>query len=337
LSIQPRPLLSIVVPVYNEEEVLPDFHQRLSTVLASINMDSEIVYINDGSQDKTLSLLEALHAEHDNVALLDLSRNFGKEVALTAGLHHATGDAVVVIDADLQDPPELMPQMIQEWHNGYDVVYAKRSHRQGESMVKKATAHAFYRIMRKISHVKIPEDTGDYRLLSRRAVDAVNKLCEQHRFMKGLFSWIGYRQKAILYQRDARLAGESKWNYWHLWNFALEGITSFTIVPLRFATYLGLFTALGSFIYGLYFLIRTLIVGNPVPGYPSLIIIILFLGGIQLMSTGILGEYIGRIFTETKQRPLYFVNQHRPRRAEKSKNVNDLHESFNHADNKNSE
>ena len=311
----PRALLSIVVPVYNEEEVLPEFHRRLSPVLAALEMDSEIVYINDGSQDKTLALLETLYSEHENIALVDLSRNFGKEVALTAGLHHSNGDAVVVIDADLQDPPELIPQMVEEWRNGFDVVYAKRVHRQGESIVKKATAHAFYRIMGKISHVKIPKDTGDYRLLSRRAVEAVNRLTEQHRFMKGLFSWIGYRQKAILYQRDARLAGETKWNYWRLWNFALEGITSFTIVPLRVATYLGLVTALGAFGYGLYIIIRTLIIGNPVPGYPSLIVIILFLGGVQLMSTGILGEYIGRIFTETKQRPLYFVNDYQPRRV----------------------
>jgi len=313
---QPASEISIVVPVYNEQEVLPDFHQRLSVVLNTLSFASEIIYVNDGSQDDTLAIIESLYRDDHRVAVVDLSRNFGKEIALTAGLHKARGDAVVVIDADLQDPPELIPELINEWHNGYDVVYAKRSRREGESFIKKATAHGFYRIMQRMGHVKLPEDTGDFRLLSRRAVDALNTLTEHHRFMKGLFTWIGYKQKAVLYERDPRQAGQTKWNYWRLWNFAIEGITSFTIAPLKFASYSGLIVALGALSYGIYFLVRTLLYGNPVPGYPSLIVIILFLGGVQLMFIGILGEYIGRIFTETKRRPLYFLNQYLPPRAE---------------------
>jgi glycosyltransferase involved in cell wall biosynthesis len=308
--------ISIVVPVYNEQEVLPEFHRRLTAVLAELPIDSEIIYINDGSEDNTYSLLAELHTNDQQVSLIDLSRNFGKEIAMTAGLHKASGDAVIVIDADLQDPPELIPLFIDEWQKGYDVVYAKRSRRGGESLLKKSTAYLFYRVMQRLSRVRLPEDTGDYRLLSRRAVEALNSLPEHHRFMKGLFTWIGFRQKAVMYERDPRHAGTTKWNYWRLWNFALEGITSFTIAPLKFATYIGLLTAFGAFSYGLYFLIITLLYGNPVPGYPSLIVIILFLGGVQLTFIGILGEYIGRIFTETKQRPLYFINEYLPRRSD---------------------
>lgn len=314
MSSQAASLISIVVPAYNEQEVLTDFHLRLSAVLDTLPIACEIIYVNDGSQDNTLTIIDSLYQEDNRVALVDMSRNFGKEIALTAGLHKAQGDAVVVIDADLQDPPELIPELIREWQNGYDVVYAKRSRREGESFIKKATAHGFYRIMQRMGHVKLPEDTGDFRLLSRRAVDALNTLTEHHRFMKGLFTWIGYKQKAVLYERDPRHAGQTKWNYWRLWNFAIEGITSFTIAPLKFASYSGLVIALGAMAYGIYFLIRTLLYGNPVPGYPSLIVIILFLGGVQLMFIGILGEYIGRIFTETKRRPLYFLNQYLPRR-----------------------
>lgn len=317
-----RLLISVVVPAYNEQEVLPEFHQRLSRVLDELatHYDHEVIYINDGSSDNTLELMNSLYEQNENISLVDLSRNFGKEIALTAGLHKAQGDAVIIIDADLQDPPELIPQLITEWHNNYDVVYAKRQQRDGESVFKKVSAHLFYRIMSRLGQVKLPEDTGDYRLLSRRALDALNTLTEQHRFMKGLFTWIGYSQKAVYYQRDARHSGSSKWNYWHLWNLAIEGITSFTAAPLKFASYIGFITALIAISYGLYIIARTVIYGNPVEGYPSLIVIILFLGGIQLMSIGILGEYIGRIFTETKQRPLYFLNDYKPRRASKKIN-----------------
>lgn len=310
-------LLSVVVPAYNEQEVLPAFHQRLSAVLDTLPIAAEIIYVNDGSQDSTLELLHRLHEQDERVALVDLSRNFGKEIALSAGLHQVSGDAVVVIDADLQDPPELIPEFLRCWQEGYDVVYAQRTRREGETWFKKATASAFYRLMQRVGSVKLPQDTGDYRLLSRRAVEALNTLDEQHRFMKGLFAWIGFRQKALPYERDARFAGDTKWNYWKLWNFAIEGITSFTIAPLKFATYLGLLTAFGAFVYAIYTVIKTLIFGNPVPGYPSIIVIMLFLGGVQLMAIGVLGEYIGRIFTETKRRPLYFLNEYLPPRADR--------------------
>jgi glycosyltransferase involved in cell wall biosynthesis len=263
-----------------------------------------------------MELLQELHRSDERVAVIDLSRNFGKEVAMSAGLDHAKGDAVVIIDADLQDPPELITQFIAEWQKGYDVVYAKRLQRKGETLLKKGTAHLFYRVMQKLSDFPIPEDTGDYRLMSRRAVDALCQLSERHRFMKGLFAWIGYKQKAVLYNRDERYAGETKWNYLKLWNFAIEGITSFTIVPLKFASYVGVVIALLAFLYGIYMVIDTLLHGNPVPGYPSLIVIVLFLGGVQLAAIGVLGEYVGRIFTESKRRPLYFVQENLPRRRD---------------------
>ena len=314
LAAQPR-LLSIVIPVYNENEGLPEFHRRLAAAIATLPYDIEIIYVNDGSTDATLEALESLYDRDSRVAIVDLSRNFGKETALTAGLHHALGDAVTVIDADLQDPPEVIPQLVAEWERGYDVVYAQREHRNGESMLKKISATGFYRFMHRLGRVRLPLDTGDFRLLSRRAVNAVNAFKEQHRFMKGLFAWIGYRQKAVLYNRAPRHAGKTKWKYWRLWNLALEGITSFTTAPLKFSTYIGLITAAGAFAYGAFIVVRTLAHGNPVPGYPSLIVIILFLGGVQLMAIGVLGEYIGRIFNETKNRPLYFVNDYKPRRA----------------------
>ena len=312
LNAERQQLVSIVVPAFNEEAVLSDFHQSITRVLPGLPFDFEIIYINDGSSDNTLEIIRKLRQSDERVTLIDLSRNFGKEIALTAGLHKAAGDAVVVIDADLQDPPELIPELINEWQNGYDVVYAQRTHRKGESLLKRTTAHFFYRIIQRISRISIPEDTGDFRILSRRAVNALNTLSEQHRFMKGLFAWIGYRQKAVHYQRNPRHAGETKWNYWRLWNFALDGITSFTIAPLKISTYLGLLTAAGAFAYGIYMLIDTLMHGNPVPGYPSLVVIILILGGVQLVAIGILGEYLGRIFNETKRRPLYFVNEYLP-------------------------
>jgi len=308
------PLLSIIVPVYNEQDVLHAFHERLTAALADIRYAIEVVYINDGSTDSSLDLLNELYESDPYVTLVDLSRNFGKEIAMTAGLHKAQGDAVIVIDADLQDPPEFIPQLISEWENGYDVVYARRSQRKGETWLKKASAASFYRIIQRLSKVRIPQDTGDFRLLSRRAVEALNTLPEQHRFMKGLFAWIGYKQKAVYYDRDPRFAGQTKWNYWKLWNFAIEGITSFTTAPLKFATYIGFIAAFAAFVYGSYIVVRTLIFGNPVPGYPSLIVIILFLGGVQLMAIGVVGEYVGRIFTETKHRPLYFLNDYKPRR-----------------------
>ena len=311
-----QPLFSVIVPAYNEEEVIGEFHSRLSAVLDALPLDAEILYVNDGSRDGTMELLDGLHQSDERVAVIDLSRNFGKEVAMSAGLDHARGDAVVIIDADLQDPPELITQFVEEWQQGYDVVYAKRMHRKGETLLKKGTAHLFYRVMQRLSDFPIPEDTGDYRLMSRRAVDALCQLTERHRFMKGLFAWIGYKQKAVLYNRDERYAGETKWNYLKLWNFAIEGITSFSNLPLKFASYVGGAIAMLAFLYGTYMIIETLLHGNPVPGYPSLIVIVLFLGGVQLAAIGVLGEYVGRIFTESKRRPLYFVQEYRQRRRD---------------------
>lgn len=307
-------LISIVVPAYNEQEVLGEFHRRLVAVLDPLPLRREIVYVNDGSTDTTLLVMNTLREADRSVCVIDLSRNFGKEIALTAGLDHALGAAAIVIDADLQDPPELIPELLEHWQRGCDVVYAKRLARHGESAFKRATAFLFYRVMQSMGRVKIPEDTGDFRLLSRRALDSLKTLREQHRFMKGLFTWIGYKQQSVPYQRDSRFAGETKWNYWRLWNFALEGITSFTIAPLRISTYLGLLTAAGAFFYGAYMVVKTLLYGNDVPGYPSLMTVMLFIGGVQMTAIGILGEYVGRIFNETKHRPLYLLNSHAPSR-----------------------
>ena len=304
--------LSVVVPAFNEQEVLSEFHGRLTGVLDRIDAACEIVYVNDGSSDRTLAIMHGLRAADGRVAIIDLSRNFGKEIAMTAGLDHARGDAVVVIDADLQDPPELIPQLIAEWRNGFDVVYAKRTVRNGDSPMKKLTAAGFYRVIGNVSRVHIPADTGDYRLLSRRAVDALKQLREQHRFMKGLFAWIGFPQKAVLYRRDPRFAGVGKFNYWRLWNFAIEGITSFTITPLKMATYVGMLVALFAFCYAAWIVYKTMMYGEPVQGYPSIMVTVLFIGGMQLLCIGIMGEYLGRLFNESKRRPLYLLNTYEP-------------------------
>jgi polyisoprenyl-phosphate glycosyltransferase len=304
--------ISVIVPAYNEQEVLQEFHNRLSAVLNSLDLDAEVIYINDGSKDKTIDVLYELKASDPRIGIINLSRNFGKEIAMSAGLDKAAGDAVVVIDADLQDPPELIPELVSKWRNGYDVVYARRTIREGETALKKLTSYSFYRIMRRFSQVDIPEDTGDFRILSRRALDALKELREQHRFMKGLFSWIGYNQTHILYKRDPRYAGQTKWNYWKLWNFALEGITSFTIAPLKVASYTGLLVALISFFAAIFVVFKTLIYGDPVHGYPSLMVVILFFGGVQLISLGVIGEYLGRTYDEVKRRPLYLVKEYAP-------------------------
>lgn len=310
------PLLSVVVPAYNEEAVLEQFHARLSALFDSLpQYRCEMVFVNDGSRDRTQALVDELCVKDARVATIHLSRNFGKEIAMTAGFDHVSGDVVAVIDADLQDPPELIRDMLQEWENGYDVIYAKRTRRDGESWLKKATAAAFYRTMGQLSgRVRIPPDTGDFRLMSRRALDALLQLREQHRFMKGLFAWVGFKTRAIEYRRDARAAGVSKFNYWKLWNFALEGITAFSIAPLKVATYLGLLTALFAFSFGGWIIVKTLLWGEPVQGYPTLMVTMLFIGGVQLFFTGVLGEYLGRIFNETKRRPLYFTQEVRPSR-----------------------
>ena len=302
-------LISIVVPAYNEADGIAEFNRRLSDVRVRLLERSEVIYVNDGSRDETFAILRLLRERDPTISIVNLSRNFGKEIALTAGLDHSRGDAVIVIDADLQDPPELIPTLIKRWREDEaDVVFARRCSRAGESWFKKATAYGFYRVINALSRHTVPVDTGDFRLLSRRAVDAVTMFRERHRFMKGLFAWIGFRQVAVPYERDRRLAGATKLNYLRLWNLSLEGITSFSIAPLKVATYIGLFTASVAVLYGTYIIGLTILFGNPVAGYPSLLVIILFLGGIQLLSLGIIGEYVGRVFNETKHRPLYLVD-----------------------------
>jgi glycosyltransferase involved in cell wall biosynthesis len=305
-------LISVVVPAYNEEDVITEFHRRLIAVAETQPFAVEIVYIDDGSTDNTSVLMDDMAGADERVTVLELSRNFGKEIALTAGLDHAAGDAVIVIDADLQDPPELIPDLVSKWQEGYEVVYAQRVRRDGETWLKRWTASRFYQIIQHMGRVSIPKDTGDFRLMSRKALDALLQLREQHRFMKGLFAWIGLPQVALPYVRDPRFAGETKWNYWKLWNFALEGITSFTVAPLKLASYIGLITAVGAFGYGLVIIIKTLMMGVDTPGYASLMVVVLFLGGIQLMALGVIGEYLGRTFNEVKRRPLYIVGAYRP-------------------------
>ena len=307
--------VTVVVPAYNEGEGLRAFHARLVAVLDQIDLVSEVLYVDDGSVDDTWAVMESLRAADPRVATLKLSRNFGKELALTAGLDHVESDAAIVIDADLQDPPELIPEFVRGWREGYDIVYGTRSSRAGESALKKFTSAAFYRLMERVSATPMPRDTGDFRLLSRRALDALKRVRERQRFMKGLFAWVGFRQKAVIYERDPRFAGASKFNYWRLWNFAIEGITSFSGAPLKIATYVGVLTALLAFVFGAFILGKAMIYGDPVHGYPSLMLVVLFLGGVQLMALGMIGEYLGRLYMEVKQRPLYLIETHQTARS----------------------
>lgn len=306
------PSIDIIVPVFNEQDVIPLFKKRIQAVMQSCDIQWRVIFVDDGSSDESLAVMKSIHESNGQFGYLSLSRNFGKEYAVTAGLDHASADAAVVIDVDLQDPPELIPDMVAEWHAGFDVVYATRKARHGESMAKKATANMFYRIINSMSKIDIPKDTGDYRLMSRRAYLAVNKLRERNRFMKGLFAWVGYKQKQLYFEREPRAAGETKWNYSKLWRFALDGITSFSYMPLRFATWIGMTVAIFAFIFGTIIIAKTLVLGNDVPGYPSLMVVVLFLGGIQLTALGIIGEYLGRMFNESKQRPLYLIDEYQP-------------------------
>lgn len=303
--------LGVVIAAYNESAALPAMHARLVGVLDGIGLPAQVVYVDDGSRDDTWQVMLGLAAADPRVRLLRLSRNFGKELALTAGLDHVDADAVVVLDADGQDPPELLPQFVARWREGHDVVYGTRASREGESWLKKATARAFYRVMNRVSDTPVPADTGDFRLMSRRVVLALRGMRERQRFMKGLFAWVGYPSSSIVYQREARIAGRSKFNYWRLWNFALEGITGFSTAPLRVATYLGLGTAVLAFAYGIWIIIKTIAWGESVQGWPSMMAVVLFLGGVQLMALGVIGEYLGRLYLEAKQRPLYLVQEWR--------------------------
>lgn len=304
------PELSVVVPCFNEEESLPELYARLRSVCEGCTDRFEIVFVDDGSSDATWARICALITEAATVVGVKLSRNHGHQLALSAGLSVALGERILIIDADLQDPPELIPELVAVWRQGFDMVYAQRRARDGETWLKKATSAGFYRFMQRIDgKVKLPPNVGDFRLMSRRAVNALLRLREQHRFMKGLFAWIGFPSEAVLYDRAPRHAGSSSWNYWKLWNFAIEGITSFTAAPLKVATYCGLLVALGAVVFGAQLILRTLVFGNSVPGYSSLMVVILFLGGFQLVTIGVIGEYLGRIFNESKNRPLYLIER----------------------------
>jgi glycosyltransferase involved in cell wall biosynthesis len=301
--------LSVVVPMYNEAQGVETFFSALLPVLEPLEMDLEIVCVNDGSRDGTLARLRDAAVADRRIRIVDLARNFGKENALTAGLDHCTGDAIVFVDADLQDPPELIPRFVTRWREGYDVVYGVRSSRAADTPLKRFTAGAFYRVFNLVSRVPIPEQTGDFRLIDRRVADALRRLPERNRFMKGLFAWVGFRQVGIHYERPARARGESSWSLWKLWNFALDGITGFTTAPLRIWSYVGALVALAAFAYGTFLILYTLVTGGDVPGFASLMIAVLFLGGIQLISLGVLGEYLGRLYQESKGRPLYLVDR----------------------------
>ncbi|MDR2173505.1 MAG: glycosyltransferase family 2 protein [Burkholderiales bacterium] len=303
------PTLSVVVPMYNETANVLALYDRLRAVLEATGERWELIFVNDGSRDETLAALTALHQRDVHVRVIDLARNFGKEVALSAGLDHASGEAIIPIDADLQDPPELIPELLRCWKDGAEVVNATRRSRDGEGWVKKTTANMFYYVLEKMTRIPIPRNTGDFRLISRPALQVLQRMPERSRFMKGMFAWVGFRQATVLFDRAPRHAGATKWNYWRLWNLALEGITSFSSLPLRVWSYLGLGVATFAFLYMVFLMIRTLIFGIDVPGYASLMVVVLFIGGIQLIGLGVLGEYLARIFEEVKARPLYVVRE----------------------------
>ncbi|MCF7506694.1 MULTISPECIES: glycosyltransferase family 2 protein [Vibrio] len=306
-QINPAVSLSIIVPFYDEQEVLEEFHSRLTKVLDSSPITSEIIYVDDGSKDNSLDLVSSFTSINSSISVIGLSRNFGKESAMSAGLEHCRGQAVILLDADLQDPPELIPQMVAKWREGFDVVNMQRSQRDGETWFKKFSAASFYKVMNMAAKIDVPENVGDFRLLSREVVDHINQLPERNRYMKGIFSWPGFRQATIQFKRDARFCGETKWNYLKLVGLAMDGITSFSIRPLRIATVLGGLVALTAFLYGMVIVFKTMMFGEPITGYPSMMVVQLALGGIQLLSIGLMGEYIGRIFIETKNRPLYLI------------------------------
>lgn len=310
---EPRVELSLLVPVMNEEEAIPTFLERVVPLLEALEDPAarsfEILFIDDGSRDATLAIVRAASARDPRVGGLSLSRNFGKEAALSAGLDHAHGQAVIPIDVDLQDPPEVIGDMLAKWREGNDIVYGVRTNRQTDSLPKRLTADLFYRAHNRLSHDKIPEHAGDFRLLDRKVVEIIKKMPERNRFMKGLFAWTGFRQAAVEYERVERTQGSTKFNYWKLWTLALDGITSASTVPLRVWSYLGGLIALGTLAYAVFIIVKTMVTGVDVPGYASLMVAVLFFGSVQLISLGILGEYIGRILREVKGRPIYVVSE----------------------------
>ena len=288
--------LSIIVPMYNEEHVLRTFFDRITPVVESLDLECELIFVDDGSTDSSVEIVREQHAKDRRIKLVSFSRNFGKENALTAGLDHATGDVVIPIDADLQDPPELIAKFVAKWREGYEVVYGVRSKRDQDSAAKRTSAKMFYTIFGRLVGFDMPANAGDFRLMDRRVVDALGGLRERNRFMKGLFAWVGFRQIGVPYERPERAAGATKFNYWRLWNFAIDGFTGFTTLPLRLAGYIGMLTAIAAVIYGVFLVMRTWIYGVDVAGYASLMVAVLFLGGLQLMVLGIIGEYIGRAY-----------------------------------------
>ncbi|KXF82731.1 glycosyltransferase family 2 protein [Enterovibrio coralii] len=302
-----KPHISLICPCHNEQRVVEQFFIEVETILNKLSLSYEMIFINDGSTDATLDELIKLSTAHKQVRIINLSRNFGKEAALTAGLDLAKGDAVIPIDADLQDPPELIIDFVREWKNGFDVVVAKRVDRSSDTFSKRVTASLFYKFHNSIARPEIPDNVGDFRLISRRVVKAIQLLPENQRFMKGIFSWVGFKTAVVEYTRQPRAAGETSFNGWRLWNFALEGITSFSTAPLRVWLYLGVLLSTIAFVYGSVIIIRTMMSGVDLPGYASILSAILFFGGIQLIGLGVMGEYIGRIYMEVKGRPVYIV------------------------------
>ena len=303
--------VSVLIPCYNEEQSLPLLYPELKKLMDSeTKYNWEVLFVNDGSKDNTLNIIKALRSADKRINFVNLSRNFGKENAMLAGFDYVTGDCMVIIDADLQDPPSLIPQMLEYWEQGYQDVYAKRANRGKESWLRKKFSLLFYRILDNSTRFDVLQNVGDFRLLDRQCIDALMQLRESERYTKGMFCWIGFRKKEVLFDRGNRSAGESNWNFWSLFNLAIEGITSFTTAPLRFATIVGFVIAVLTFIYALYFVTKTLLIGDPVPGFTTLIVVVLFLGGIQLMAIGVLGEYIGRIFNESKKRPTYLASEY---------------------------
>lgn len=303
------PTLSIIVPMYNEEDAMDGFFKRVQRVLQTVTPSYEIICVNDGSRDLTLARLRQAATRDERIKVVNLSRNFGKEIALSAGLDHATGEAVIPIDADLQDPPEVIPLMVAKWRAGAKLVLAKRRDRSSDGWLKRVTANGAYWLFSKLTHPRIPQNVGDFRLMDRDVVNAIKRLPERSRFMKGLFAWIGYEAEMVEYDREARSAGETKWNYWKLWNFALDGITSFSSLPLRIWSYLGFGVSLFAMAYLGFTVAKTVIFGLDVPGYASLMSVILFFNGVLLVGIGVIGEYLARIFTEVKARPLYIVSE----------------------------
>lgn len=303
--------ISIIIPAYNEEESLEYLFERLNNITDEItNYEFEILLINDGSKDKTLEIIKAQREIDNRISYVDLSRNFGKETAMIAGLDYCTGDAAIFMDADLQDPPELIPELIDYWEQGYDDVYAKRRTRKGETFLKKFTSKMYYKVLQKVAGMEIQQDTGDFRLLDRRCINALKKLRESQRCTKSMFSWIGYKKKEVLYDREARVAGKTKWNYFKLIDLAIDGITSFTTSPLRLATYISIPTFITLVVYFIYVIAKCFVVHMPIQAFQAIILLILFFSGIQIMLFGIIGEYLGRIFKETKNRPLYLINEY---------------------------